>query len=159
MTLALYPGSFDPIHNGHVEVIGVAARLFDRVVVAAVHNPGKDNAMFSLDERRAMIEESLAHLPNIEVTHFSSLVVELARDLNADLIVKGLRNAGDFEYEMQMALTNKTVTGIDTAFLPSAAQHTFLSSRFIREIANRGGDVSEMVPECVNRRFKERIAR
>lgn len=156
MTVVLYPGSFDPIHNGHVEIVETAARLFDRVVVAAMRNPQKGEALFSLDDRQALIEESLAHLDNVEVTMFSSLVVDLAREVGAHFIVKGLRAVSDFESELQMAQMNRSISGVDTLFIPSASKNSFLASRLIREIARFGGDVQTMVPEPVVRRLKER---
>ena len=157
MTSVLYPGSFDPLHNGHVEIVETAATLFDRVVVAAMRNPQKGEPLFGLDERRAMIEESFAHLDNVEVTMFSSLVVDLARDLGTDFIVKGLRAVSDFESELQMAQMNHKISGVDTLFIPSASEHSFLASRLIREIARFGGDVTAMVPLPVARRLKERL--
>jgi pantetheine-phosphate adenylyltransferase len=113
----LYPGSFDPIHNGHLEIIETAARLFDHVVVAAMRNPQKGEPLFSLDERRAMLEESIAHLENVEVTMFSSLVVDLAQEKGADFIVKGLRAVSDFESELQMAQMNHKISGVNTLFI------------------------------------------
>lgn len=159
MAKVLYPGSFDPIHNGHLEIVGTAARLFDEVVVAAVRNPQKGQPLFDLDEREALLEESLAHLDNVRVTMFSSLVVDLAKELGADFIVKGLRAVSDFETELQMAQMNHAVSGVHTVFLPSASSHSFLASKFIRDIARFGGDVSSMVPAPVARRLKERYGR
>jgi pantetheine-phosphate adenylyltransferase len=150
----LYPGSFDPIHNGHVEIIDTAARLFEHVVVAAVRNPQKGEPLFSLDERRAMLEESVNHLDNVEVTMFSSLVVDLARDMECDFIVRGLRVLSDFENEMQMAQMNLKVSGINTLFLPSASGSSYLGSKLIRELARFGADVSAMVPEPVAKRIE-----
>ena len=158
MTSVLYPGSFDPLHNGHVEIVETASNLFDRVVVAAMRNPQKGEPLFGLDERQAMIEESFAHLDNVEVTMFSALVVDLARDLGTDFIVKGLRAVSDFESELQMAQMNHKISGVDTLFIPSASEHSFLASRLIREIARFGGDVSDMVPPAVARRLKERLS-
>src|SRR4051812_7616648 len=152
----LYPGSFDPIHNGHLEIIETAASLFDHVVVAAVRNPQKSQALFSLDERRAMLEESVAHLDNVEVTMFSSLVVDLAREMGCDFIVRGLRVLSDFENEMQMAQMNQKVSGIHTLFLPSASGSSYLGSQLIRELARFGADVSAMVPEPVAKRIEEK---
>ena len=131
MTVALYPGSFDPIHNGHVEIVETASKLFDRVVVAAMRNPQKGEPLFSLDEREALIEESLGHLENVTVTMFSSLVVDLARDVGADFIVKGLRAVSDFESELQMAQMNRNISGVDTLFIPSASGNSFLASKLI----------------------------
>lgn len=158
MTSVLYPGSFDPLHNGHVEIVETASSLFDRVVVAAMRNPQKGEPLFGLDDRRAMIEESFVHLHNVEVTMFSSLVVDLARDLGIDFIVKGLRAVSDFESELQMAQMNHKISGVDTLFIPSASAHSFLASRLIREIARFGGDVSDMVPPPVAMRLKERLS-
>ena len=149
MTRVLYPGSFDPIHNGHLEIIETAARLFDHVVVAAMRNPQKGQPLFSLDDRKEMLDESVAHLDNVTVTMFASLVVDLARELQADFIVKGLRAVSDFESELQMAQMNHAISGVDTLFIPSASSHSFLASKLIREIARFGGDVASMVPAPV----------
>jgi pantetheine-phosphate adenylyltransferase len=152
----LYPGSFDPIHIGHLEIIETASRLFDDVIVAAMRNPSKSEPLFSLDERRAMLEESVAHLDNVEVTMFSTLVVDLAVDMGVDFIVKGLRAVSDFESEMQMAQMNYKVSGVNTLFIPSASGNSFLGSRLIREIARFGGNVSTMVPPPVAKRLEEK---
>ena len=156
MTTVLYPGSFDPIHNGHVEVIETAARLFDRVVVAAVRNPQKGEPLFSLDERQDLIREATEHLGCVEVTMFSSLVVDLAREVGADFIVKGLRAVSDFESELQMAQMNRRISGVDTLFIPTTSGNSFLASKLIREVARFGGNVESMVPTCVATRLKDR---
>jgi pantetheine-phosphate adenylyltransferase len=159
VTTVLYPGSFDPIHNGHVEIVETASRLFDRVVVATLHNPQKRSGLFDLAERSRLIAASLAHLDNVEVTSFSSLVVDLAKEVEASFIVKGLRAVSDFESELQMAQTNTTISGVDTLFIPSASSHSFLASKLIREIARFGGEISGMVPPAVadalHQRFTE----
>jgi len=157
VTTVLYPGSFDPIHNGHVEIVETAAKLFDRVVVAAMRNPQKGEPLFTLQERQELIEKSLAHLGNVEVTMFSTLVVDLARDVGANFIVKGLRAVSDFESELQMAQMNRSISGLDTLFIPSASKSSFLASKLIREVARFGGDVRPMVPapvaDCLQERF------
>ena len=146
---AIYPGSFDPFHNGHLDVVAQAVELFGSVVVATMHNPTKPSGMFSLDERLAMIHESVAHLPTVTVDAFAGLAIHAARDANVGFIVKGLRTPSDFEVEQQMAQTNHDVSGFRTVFLPCAPALSFISSRFIREIAQYGGDVTGLVPAPV----------
>ncbi len=157
MTTVLYPGSFDPVHNGHVEIIDVAAGLFDKVVVAALRNPQKGEPMFDLAERSSMLQESVAHLPNVDVVGFSKLVVEVAIDVDADFIIKGLRAVSDFESEMHQAHMNLAISGVHSVFIPSATTHSFVASKLIREIARFGGDVTSMVPAPVAKRLAERF--
>jgi pantetheine-phosphate adenylyltransferase len=159
VTTVLYPGSFDPFHNGHRELVEAAAYLFDQVVVAAMRNPQKGEPLFSLDERKEMIEESLAHLPNIRVVQFSKLVVDVAKDIGADFIIKGLRAVSDFENEMAQAQVNLNVSGVHTVFLPTASASSAIASKFIRDIARFGGDVSSMVPPPVAARIRERFTK
>ena len=159
MTTVLYPGSFDPFHNGHCELVETAAYLFDHVVVAAMRNPQKGEPLFTLPERQAMIEESLAHLDNIRVVQFSKLVVDVAKDEGADFIIKGLRAVSDFENEMAQAQVNLNVSGVHTVFLPSASASSAIASKYIRDIARFGGDVSSMVPEPVALRIRERFSK
>ena len=156
MTVVLYPGSFDPVHNGHVEIVETAARLFDKVIVAAMRNPQKGEPLFSLEDRQSLIEESFSHLDNVEVTLFSSLVVDLARNVGAHFIVKGLRAVSDFESELQMAQMNRSISGVDTLFIPTTSSHSFLASKLIRDISRFGGDVTSMVPPAVASRLKEK---
>ncbi|MEO2171807.1 MAG: pantetheine-phosphate adenylyltransferase [Acidimicrobiales bacterium] len=157
MTRVLYPGSFDPVHNGHVEMVETAAGLFDEVVVAALINPSKDDAMFDLEERMALLDESFAHLSNVRTTMFDGLVVDLAGEVEADFIIKGLRAVSDFESELQMAQMNTAISGVQTLFLPTASRRSFMASRLIREVARLGGDVSQMVPDPVRARLQDRF--
>jgi pantetheine-phosphate adenylyltransferase len=159
VTTVLYPGSFDPIHNGHVEIVETAAYLFERVIVAAMRNPQKGEPLFPLPDREEMIRESLDHLRNVEVVHFAKLVVEVAKDLGADFIVKGLRAPSDFESEMAQAQMNLAVSGVHTLFIPTASANSYLASKYIRDIVRFGGDVTAMVPAPVARRLKERYSR
>ena len=156
MRTALFPGSFDPFHNGHLEIVETAAKLFDHIVVAPVRNPQKGEPLFTLEEREAMIQESLAHLNNITVVHFAKLVVDVAKDIGADFIVKGLRAVSDFENEMAQAQMNLNVSGVHTVFIPSTSANASIASKFIRDIARFGGDVSSMVPEGVVKRLKDK---
>lgn len=158
MTTVLIPGSFDPVHNGHLEIIERAAGLFEHVVVAAMRNPQKAEALFRLEERQEMLEESLAHVANIRIVSMSTLVVNVAHEVGATAIVKGLRAVSDFENEMQMAQMNEQLSGIETLFIMTGPTHSFLGSRLIREVVRYGGDVSGLVPEPVSKRLKERFS-
>jgi pantetheine-phosphate adenylyltransferase len=157
MTTVLYPGSFDPFHNGHRELVETAAYLFDEVVVAAMRNPQKGEPLFSLSDRKAMIHESMGHLENLKVVSFAKLVVDLAKDVGANFIVKGLRAPSDFESEMAQAQMNLAVSGVHTLFIPTASANSFLASKYIRDIVRFGGDVSDMVPEPVAKRLAEKF--
>jgi pantetheine-phosphate adenylyltransferase len=156
----MFPGSFDPFHNGHLEIVSTASRIFDGVIVAAMRNPGKE-PLFTLDERQAMIEESVHHLNNVTVVLNTQamLMVDLARTAGADVIVKGLRVASDFEFELQMAQMNEAISGIQTVFVPCASSQSFLASSLIRDIARLGGAerVATMVPEPVAKRLRDRF--
>ena len=151
MRIALFPGSFDPFHNGHLEVVERASKLFDSVVVAAMCNPQKATALFHLEERKELIEKSVAGLDNVKIMSLSSLVVDLAKEIGATVIIRGLRAVSDFENELQMAQMNRQLSGIDTVFIPTTSQYSFLASKLLREVASYGGDVSTMVPEPIAR--------
>lgn len=147
MTTALCPGSFDPPTNGHVDVLRRALDLFDRLIVGVVVNPSKE-PLFSLEERRAMFEEIFGQ-GVVEVIGFDGLLVDVARDAGADVLVKGLREGADFEYEMAMAHMNRHLTGIETVLLPTSAEHRFISSSLVKEVWRLGGDVAGLVPSVV----------
>jgi pantetheine-phosphate adenylyltransferase len=153
---ALCPGSFDPVTNGHLDIIERTARHFDDVIVAVIRNPQKES-LFSLAERQEMLGEVTAHIPNLRIEFFKGLMVDFARDHGAEAIVKGLRAVSDFDYELQMAQMNQRLSGIDTFFISTSPQHSFLSSSLVREVARFGGDVSSMVPPTVAKRLAERF--
>lgn len=157
MTRVLYPGSFDPIHNGHVEIVETAANVFDDVLVAAVGNPDKGGGVFSLDERAEVMSEVFSHLPNVRTMVHTNLVVTLALEQEVDFIIKGLRAVSDFESELQMAQINKELSGVETMFLPSTSSSSFIASKYVREIARFGGDVSSMVPGPVLARLHAKL--
>ena len=149
MRTAIYPGSFDPLTNGHLDVIQRAAKLFDRVVVAVAKNEGK-SPLFALGERVALVKESVRQLPSVEVDSFAGLLVEYAASHNAQAIIRGLRAVSDFEFEFQLALMNRKLNEkIETIFMMPKDTYTFLSSRIVKEIARLGGDVSAFVPAHV----------
>lgn len=149
MRRAIYPGSFDPPHNGHLDVLKRAARLFDEVIVAVAFNEQKA-ALFSVTERVEMLVECTRDLPNVSVASFHGLLVEFAREQGAIALVRGLRAVSDFEFELQMSLMNrKLVPTLETLFLTPVEQSTYLSSRIVKEIAVLGGSVGEFVPPCV----------
>lgn len=149
MSTVLYPGSFDPIHYGHVDVVAQAAELFGNVVVAVMHNPDKPSGLLTTAERVRVAREALAHIPGVTVEAFAGLAVDAATSVQALCIVKGLRTSGDFEVEQQMAHTNYAVAGVRTVYVPCQPGFTHVSSRFIRDIAQHGGDISSMVPAPV----------
>jgi pantetheine-phosphate adenylyltransferase len=156
LTVVLFPGSFDPFHNGHLEVVERSCHLFDQVVVACLRNPQKAEPLFTLDEREEMLGEVVAHLDNVRIGSVSKLVVDVAGDVGASAIVRGLRAVTDFENELQMAQMNWGLSGIDTLFIPTSAKTSFLSSRLLREVARYGGDVSQWVPKPVEKRLQEK---
>jgi pantetheine-phosphate adenylyltransferase len=157
VTTVLYPGSFDPIHNGHRELIETAAFLFDQVVVAAIRNLQKSDGMFSLEERQDMIRESLAHLANVEVVAMTKLTVDVAQENDCEFIIKGLRASTDAENEIAQAQTNLLISGVHTILIPSGSASSFIASKFVRDIAKFGGDTSGLVPIPVEKRLRERF--
>jgi pantetheine-phosphate adenylyltransferase len=158
MRTAIYPGSFDPFTNGHLDVVQRAARLFDRVIVAVAVNAGK-NPLFSADERRAMVRKSIAQIPNVEADTFDGLLVEYVRKHSAQAVLRGLRAISDFEFEFQMALMNRKLNEeFETIFMMPKDTYTFLSSRIVKEIARLGGDVSPFVSPHVRAALAGRLA-
>ena len=157
MATALCPGSFDPVTNGHLDIIERTARHFDDVIVAVIRNPQKTASLFTLEERQAMLAEEISHLVNVRIEFFKGLLVEFAREHGAEAIVKGLRAVSDFDYELQMAQMNERLSGIDTFFISTSPQYSFLSSSLVREVARFGGDVTNMVPPAVAKRLVEQF--
>jgi pantetheine-phosphate adenylyltransferase len=154
---ALCPGTFDPVTNGHLDVIRRAADVFDRLVVAVLENPGKA-PLFSMEERAGMVKEAVEGLSDVEVASFDGLLVDFARQHGIDVVVKGVRAVTDFDYELQMAQMNHELTGIETFLVPTRPQWSYLSSSLIKEVVRGGGDVSGMVPAHVHARLTERLA-
>jgi len=157
-TFAIYPGPFDPMTMGHLDVIERAAAIFEKVLVAVVVNPQKREPLFTLDERKAMLSESIAHLRNVEVSHFRGLLADFVREMELDVIVKGLRVVSDFENEMSTALMNRSLSKVDTVFLPSDPQFSFISSSLVKEIFLLGGEIDQFVPSAVLRTMREKRA-
>jgi len=155
LATALCPGSFDPVTNGHLDIIERTARHFDDVIVAVSRNPQKTKSLFTLEIRQEMLREVTDHLPNVRIELFTGLLVDFARDQGAMAIVKGLRAISDFDYELQMAQMNQQLSGIDTFFISTSPQYSFLSSSLVREVARFGGDVSTMIPKSVHARLLE----
>jgi pantetheine-phosphate adenylyltransferase len=157
MTTAIYPGSFDPITLGHLDVVERAAKLFDRLIIAVAHNADK-RAMFTAEERMELIAQSLGCRPNVEIVTFEGLLVDFARKSGAGAVVRGLRAVTDFEYEFQMALMNKTLNpDLETVFMASKEAFTYVSSRVIKEVARLGGDVARFVPPPVLAALKKAL--
>ena len=156
MAIAIYPGSFDPVHLGHVRVVETAATIFDQLIVVAMQNREK-KGFLSIEKRQELLNISFEHLDNVITDSSTGLVVDAAKALNADVIIKGLRSSVDFEIEMQMAQTNKKISQIHTVFIPTDPEYAYISSRFIREISSEGGDVSGLVPKPVSDLLKRGI--
>jgi len=157
-TLAVYPGSFDPLTNGHVDIITRGARLFERIIVAILVNAEK-SPLFTMEERVDVARTVFRHLPNVEVDTFNGLLVDYVAGRQAQVIVRGLRAVSDFEIEFQMALMNQRLNGkIETVFMMPAEQYTYISSRFIKEVFSLGGAVRGLVPEVVEQRLREKLS-
>lgn len=155
---AIYPGSFDPVTNGHLDLIERASRLFDRLVVAILLNPEKD-PLFSVEERVEMLRQVVGHLPNVEIDTFEGLLVDYARRQGARVLLRGIRAVSDYEYELQMALMNRNLQPeIETVFMLPAEAYSYLSSRLVKEVARLGGSIDNLVPEAVHRRIRARLA-
>jgi pantetheine-phosphate adenylyltransferase len=149
MSRAVYPGSFDPVTNGHLDVIERAAKVFDHLTVAVVRNLGK-SPMFSVEERMALLRSSTAHLGNVSVDHFEGLLVDYLHSVHSKVVIKGLRAISDFEYEFQMALMNRKLdSDIETLFMMTHNRYSYLSSSLVKEVARLGGDIDDLVPEVV----------
>src|SRR4051794_35173300 len=159
MRRAIYPGSFDPITNGHLDVIERATKLFDEVVVAVAHN-GEKSPLFTLEERLEMLCTTTSDLPQVRVGQFEGLLVDFARAENASAVIRGLRAVSDFEFEFQMALMNRKLQGsVETIFLMPKEDYTYLSSRLVKEIARLGGDVSSFVPVAVAKALADKMSK
>jgi pantetheine-phosphate adenylyltransferase len=154
--IALCPGTFDPVTNGHIDIIQRAGRCFERVVVAVLENPAKE-PLFSADERVAMLKEAVAEVENAEVDSFSGLLVDYAAARDIRIIVKGLRAVTDFDFELQMAQMNHRMTSVETFFVPTSPQWSYLSSSLIKEVMRFGGDISGLVPEFVRDRLGQKL--
>jgi pantetheine-phosphate adenylyltransferase len=146
---AIYPGSFDPLTLGHLDVIERAAAVFGRVMVAVVVNPQKREPLFTIDERKQMIIAATKHLDNVDVADFRGLLADFAKRISAGVIVKGLRVVSDFENEMSTALMNRSLSGIDTLFVPSDPNYSFISSSLVKEVFFLGGEIDQYVPEAI----------
>src|SRR5712692_5223737 len=159
MRRAIYPGSFDPVTNGHLDVVERARKLFDEVVVAVAHNDEKE-PLFSLQERLDLLQGTFAKVDNVRIAQFDGLLVEFAVAQKANAVIRGLRAVSDFEFEFQMALMNRKLeTSVETIFLMPKEEYTYLSSRIVKEIARLGGDVAKFVPPCVAEAFAKKLKR
>jgi pantetheine-phosphate adenylyltransferase len=157
MRRVVCPGSFDPVTNGHLDIIGRAARLYDEVVVAVLVNPAKAG-LFPLDERISMLREVTRHYDNVRVTSFQGLLVDFCKANDIEVVVKGIRAVSDFDYELQMAQMNLGLAGVETLFMATNPLYSFLSSSLIKDVAKWGGDVTQHVPELVAAALHERLA-
>ncbi len=153
---AIFPGSFDPITNGHLDVIGRGVKLFDSLIVAVGQNPAKKQ-LFTLGERVEMIRELVADIPRVSVASYDCLTVKFAAQVGADVMLRGLRNLTDVQYEFQLAMTNRKVAGIETVFVMTSEEFGFVNSAMVREIALLGGDVSKLIPLNIYQRVKKHL--
>lgn len=157
MKIGVYPGSFDPITNGHLDIIERGSKICEKLIVAVLDNQSK-SAMFTVEERVGMIEETVKGMDNVEIDYFSGLLIDYAKEKNADAIIKGLRAVSDFEYEFQMALMNKKLSEeVETLFLMTSNKHSYLSSSIIKEVAYFGGCIEGLVPEVVKQRILNKL--
>jgi pantetheine-phosphate adenylyltransferase len=157
MRRAVYPGSYDPVTNGHLDIIERAAQVFDEVVIAVMINKSKQT-LFTVDERTAMLRDVTSHLPNVRVDSWHGLLVQYCEKHGIKAIVKGLRAVSDFDYELQMAQMNQQLSGIDTLFMPTSPAYSFLSSSLVKEVAKYGGDVAHLLPAQIHTSLTERLA-
>ena len=155
-TRAIFPGSFDPITNGHLDVIERGRKLFDELIIAVGRSPIKD-PLFTPEERVEMIAEIISDMPRVSVESFDGLMVEYAKQRKADIILRGMRSLTDVQYEFKLAMTNRSVAGIETVFIMTSAEYGFTSSTLIREVASLGGDVSNLIPKIVYNRLRQRF--
>jgi len=156
--IAIYPGSFDPVTNGHLDILARGLKMFDRIIVAILHNPKKES-LFSMEERKALLHSCLEDYDNVEVDTFAGLLVDYAAEKQACAVLRGMRAVSDFEYEFQMALMNRKLNrDIQTVFLMTGLRWIFTSSSIIKEAAQFGGDIDDMVPPKVSRKLKEKYA-
>jgi len=158
LTIALYPGSFDPITNGHLDIATRSARLFEKLIIGVYDTPNK-NLLFTTEERLEMVRQAVVHLPNVEVAHFTGLTIDYARKVGAHTMVRGLRMSADFEREFDMAMMNKRLCpGLELICLMSSLEYQFLSSSLLKEAANLGGNIDDLVPKHVATALKRKVS-
>ncbi len=156
--VAIYPGSFDPVTNGHLDLIQRASKLFDELIVAIARNPEKGTALFDLEERKEMLEAMTGEWPNVSIDTFEGLLVNYVVGRNANVVLRGIRAVSDYEFELQMALMNRKLDQrVETIFMLPAEKYSYLSSRIVREIAHLGGPLTGFVPELVEQRLRQKV--